>query len=296
MDSWTYGAYQSGYTVPACRTLSPGRPYENPRLSQPPLRHEPRVLHGRRPVGEASSAPGSTRVRCNRREPCGCDLDPFPSSPIRPPTCGRRTTASPCRRFARFQATAAACFWSHRPWTSHSSSSPSGMIAGLPSRYEVQRRGRRGRRAGARILRRSADAALVRIREHGRAGLTGRSPANQVRLMPPSCAVTPTIGILTPDQLGWSVYIARCGDDSLYCGIARDVEARLAAHTAGRGARYTRGRGPIQLVAAHRYRDQGTALRVEAAIKRLPRPEKLAIAQDGKRWAAVARRARSGSG
>ena len=90
----------------------------------------------------------------------------------------------------------------------------------------------------------------------------------------------------------WSVYLARCADDTLYCGIARDVHARLAAHTAGRGARYTRGRGPVELLAAHRYRDQGTALRIERAIKRLPRAEKLAIAIDRRRWAAVARGAR----
>jgi putative endonuclease len=93
----------------------------------------------------------------------------------------------------------------------------------------------------------------------------------------------------------WFVYLARCGDGTTYCGIARDVAARLAAHTAGRGARYTRGRGPVVLLAAHRYRDQGTALRIERAIKRLPRAEKLAIAIDRRRWAAVARGVRASS-
>lgn len=93
----------------------------------------------------------------------------------------------------------------------------------------------------------------------------------------------------------WSVYVARCADDSLYCGIARNVVARLAAHTAGRGARYTRGRGPVTLLAARRYRDQGTALRVEAAIKKLRRAEKLAIVADRRKWAAVARAVLSGS-
>jgi putative endonuclease len=93
--------------------------------------------------------------------------------------------------------------------------------------------------------------------------------------------------------LFWSVYLVRCADDTLYCGIARDVGARLAAHSAGRGARYTRGRGPFELLAAHRYRGQGTALRIEHAIKRLTRAEKLAIAMDHRRWAAVARGART---
>jgi putative endonuclease len=92
--------------------------------------------------------------------------------------------------------------------------------------------------------------------------------------------------------LRWSVYLARCADDSLYCGVARDVSARMAAHSAGRGARYTRGRGPVVLLAAHHYRDQGTALRVEHAIKKLPRADKLAIAVDGRRWAAIARKVR----
>ncbi len=93
----------------------------------------------------------------------------------------------------------------------------------------------------------------------------------------------------------WSVYVARCADDTLYCGIARDVAARLAAHSAGRGARYTRGRGPLILLAARRYRDQGTALRVEAAIKKLPRAAKLAIVRDRRKWAAVARAVQSSS-
>ncbi|HEY6475725.1 MAG TPA: GIY-YIG nuclease family protein [Polyangia bacterium] len=90
----------------------------------------------------------------------------------------------------------------------------------------------------------------------------------------------------------WWVYLVRCGDGTLYCGIARDVRARIAAHASGKGARYTRGRGPIELLASHRCRDQGTALRIERAIKRLSRPEKLEAAGDRRRWAAIARHAR----
>ena len=73
------------------------------------------------------------------------------------------------------------------------------------------------------------------------------------------------------------VYLLRCGDDSLYCGITNDVAGRVAAHAAGKGARYTRGRGPLELVLARRCRDKGTALRLEYAIKQLPRPTKLAL-------------------
>ena len=71
----------------------------------------------------------------------------------------------------------------------------------------------------------------------------------------------------------WWVYLAQCGDGTLYCGIARDVQARISAHGSGKGARYTRGRGPIVLLSAHRCRDQGTALRIERAIKGLSRSE-----------------------
>ncbi|HVY39379.1 MAG TPA: GIY-YIG nuclease family protein [Polyangia bacterium] len=97
----------------------------------------------------------------------------------------------------------------------------------------------------------------------------------------------------SPRSGSWYVYLLRCADGTLYCGIARDVRARLAAHAAGSGARYTRGRGPLTLLASHRYRDQGTALRIEAAIKRLSREQKMAAAEDARRWAAVARAARA---
>ncbi|WP_233561293.1 MULTISPECIES: GIY-YIG nuclease family protein [Sorangium] len=84
---------------------------------------------------------------------------------------------------------------------------------------------------------------------------------------------------------GWHVYILRCGDGSLYTGIARDVEARLAQHAAGRGARYTRGRGPLALVHVETAADKGEALRREAAIRRLGRAGKEALAARGPgRW------------
>ena len=72
----------------------------------------------------------------------------------------------------------------------------------------------------------------------------------------------------------WFVYLARCSDGSLYTGIARDVRARLAQHDAGKGARYTRGRGPLVLCAVRRCSSKGDALRLELAIKRLTRADK----------------------
>ena len=73
------------------------------------------------------------------------------------------------------------------------------------------------------------------------------------------------------------VYILRCADGSLYCGWTPDVEARLAAHAAGRGARYTRSRLPVELAWSQRMPDRSAARREEARIKRLTRREKLAL-------------------
>ena len=85
----------------------------------------------------------------------------------------------------------------------------------------------------------------------------------------------------------WVVYLVRCADDTLYCGITNDLVARLAAHEAGKGAKYTRGRGPLQLVAKRLCRDKGTALRIEYAVKQLDRTQKLQL--DAKRFAQLAR-------
>lgn len=82
---------------------------------------------------------------------------------------------------------------------------------------------------------------------------------------------------MPPSVEPWFVYIARCNDGTLYTGIALDVARRIAAHNAGRGARYTRGRGPISLCAQRRCGSQGDALRLEYALKRLPRSEKEAL-------------------
>ena len=87
------------------------------------------------------------------------------------------------------------------------------------------------------------------------------------------------------------MYVARCADGTLYVGIARDVASRIAAHDAGRGARYTRGRGPLQVLATHACRSKGNALRVELALKRLTRQEKQEAVASPPLLAAVARRA-----
>ena len=90
----------------------------------------------------------------------------------------------------------------------------------------------------------------------------------------------------------WTVYLVRCADGSFYCGIARDVNARIAQHDAGQGARYTRGRGPLQLLATQRCRSQGVALRIEHAVKSLTRAEKHALLAEPERLRRIAQRAR----
>lgn len=88
----------------------------------------------------------------------------------------------------------------------------------------------------------------------------------------------------------WSVYLARCADETLYCGIARDVVERVAAHDAGKGAKYTRGRGPLTVLLVRRCRDKGIALRLEHAIKQLTRDQKLALVGKPARITALVRR------
>ncbi len=72
----------------------------------------------------------------------------------------------------------------------------------------------------------------------------------------------------------WRVYILRCGDGTLYTGIAVDVQKRLKMHRSGKGAKYTRGRGPLELVYEETCEGKSQALRRELAIKALTREEK----------------------
>lgn len=91
-----------------------------------------------------------------------------------------------------------------------------------------------------------------------------------------------------PERERWYVYVARCGDGSLYTGIARDVSRRLAQHAAGTGARYTRGRGPISLHATQLCLSRSRALRLELLVKSLSRADKEALV-DQERFRRIAR-------
>ena len=72
----------------------------------------------------------------------------------------------------------------------------------------------------------------------------------------------------------WKLYILRCGDGSLYTGITTDVAKRLEVHRCGKGAKYTRGRGPLELVYEEECGDHSAALKREHEIKSMSRQEK----------------------
>ena len=79
----------------------------------------------------------------------------------------------------------------------------------------------------------------------------------------------------------WFVYLLRCGDGSLYTGITTDVERRLEAHRSGKGAKYTRGRAPLELVYREECGDHSAALKRELEIKAMPREEKMKLIEKG---------------
>ena len=72
----------------------------------------------------------------------------------------------------------------------------------------------------------------------------------------------------------WYLYILRCRDGSLYTGITDDVQRRLVAHKSGKGAKYTRGRGPLELVYSETCGSHSDALKREWQIKGLSREDK----------------------
>jgi putative endonuclease len=74
----------------------------------------------------------------------------------------------------------------------------------------------------------------------------------------------------------WYVYLIECQNGSWYAGITNDLEARYAAHAAGKGARYTRANPPVKLLGARSFPDRSAASRAEYEVKRLPKAKKLA--------------------
>lgn len=77
-----------------------------------------------------------------------------------------------------------------------------------------------------------------------------------------------------PAAKPWFLYVLRCRDDSLYCGITNDLERRVTQHNAGKAARYTRGRGPVVLLRSWLHESKSAALKAEIAFKKLSRAAK----------------------
>ena len=76
------------------------------------------------------------------------------------------------------------------------------------------------------------------------------------------------------DKKRWIVYLIRCSDESLYCGITNNLKNRLIAHNSGRGAKYTRSRRPVELVAASSEMTKSDALKLEYRVKQFPASKK----------------------
>ena len=87
----------------------------------------------------------------------------------------------------------------------------------------------------------------------------------------------PPGGRYTPGMGCWYVYLIECRDGSLYTGIATDVDRRYAEHVAGKGARYTRSRPPVRLMARFEHPDRAAASRAEYAIKQMSPAGKRAL-------------------
>jgi putative endonuclease len=85
----------------------------------------------------------------------------------------------------------------------------------------------------------------------------------------------------------WFLYLIECADGSIYTGITTDVQARFAKHASGDGARYTRSRKPVALLASFELADRSSALRAEYWVKRLTPAQKRALAS-GRRTLASA--------
>ncbi len=79
------------------------------------------------------------------------------------------------------------------------------------------------------------------------------------------------------DKECWYIYIVRCNDGTLYTGIAKDLNKRIDQHNNGKGAKYTRGRGPVTLVNHFRRHGKSEALKLERKIKLLSKEEKLSL-------------------
>lgn len=77
----------------------------------------------------------------------------------------------------------------------------------------------------------------------------------------------------------WYVYILECADETLYTGTTDDIDERVAKHNAGKGAKYTRGRGPVKVIYTRSFKSRSEACKYEYELKQLSRVDKLGVIQ-----------------
>jgi len=73
----------------------------------------------------------------------------------------------------------------------------------------------------------------------------------------------------------WAVYLVRCADESLYCGITNEIEKRLVAHNSGKGSKYTKSRIPVEMAGVSSKMTKSEALKLERQIKKIPSGKKV---------------------
>ncbi len=87
-------------------------------------------------------------------------------------------------------------------------------------------------------------------------------------------------GLSKRNMKPWSVYLLKCADGSLYCGVTTDMAARLKTHNTGRASKYTASRLPVELAAQKQGLTRRQALKLEFKIKKLPANKKIACLQE----------------
>jgi putative endonuclease len=80
--------------------------------------------------------------------------------------------------------------------------------------------------------------------------------------------------------MNWFVYLLKCSDNSLYCGITNNLEKRLKTHLSGKGAKYTKSRLPVFLIYFEEFENKSKAATRENQIKRMSREQKIKLVKD----------------
>jgi putative endonuclease len=88
---------------------------------------------------------------------------------------------------------------------------------------------------------------------------------------------------MSDEPVPYVFYLARCADGSLYAGICRDAAERERAHNEGRGAKYTRSRGPVRIIHTETLPDKSAALKREAEVKGWPKAKKESLVRGNRK-------------